>query len=149
MEKVYFTGRPTGPDVEAIVKAIPVKELIPGKTINYADIEKIIGFNKDQSRFQTVTNCWRKKLWRENNILLESIPNIGYAVQDNSARTSTAARGIVSASRKLNRSGNIARRTSEEGLTEEQKKTRVHIINVVGSMMAIEAAKVREIKFIV
>jgi hypothetical protein len=64
--KLFFGGVPTGMDVAKLMEL----ELSPGVDISYEKVTEIIGEKAGTSRFRTVTNAWRKRLFRER--LLQS-----------------------------------------------------------------------------
>lgn len=64
---VFFGGVPTQPDVELLMKEVPVQS---GTEVQYAEIERLLGLQRKQSRFRTVTDAWRRRLRREK--LLQS-----------------------------------------------------------------------------
>jgi hypothetical protein len=65
---LYFGGIPTGPDVDKLMAAF---DLAPGVTAPYSEIEALIGLDRHQSRFRTITNVWRKRCLRDRG--LESV----------------------------------------------------------------------------
>ena len=69
-DRVYAwdEGRPTKPDVDALVAAYP--DLAIGDLINYEHVAEVIGAQPKTSRFRTVTNTWRKRM-QERGIVIE------------------------------------------------------------------------------
>lgn len=67
-EKVFFPwdeGRPTTPDVDALLKAFPPETIKAGEfEVVDADVIRHIG-DAGGTRFRTVTSAWRKRLKRD------------------------------------------------------------------------------------
>lgn len=72
-------GIPTGPDVEALLKAFPVEALQPGLRITDAEVRAHIG-RSDGNRFRTVTSAWRKRLRKDHGVNLYRAENQGFYV---------------------------------------------------------------------
>lgn len=74
---MFFGGVPTEPDVLKLLEAFPVIE--PGQTIPYAEIEKILGIDRQvkMSRFRTVLTAWIKKVKVEKNFVLRTVRMTG------------------------------------------------------------------------
>lgn len=64
MSKLYFGGIPTKIDVDKLMAL----ELQPGAALPYADVEALIQVERGTNRFRTVTDAWRKRLFREKLI---------------------------------------------------------------------------------
>lgn len=62
--KLFFGGVPTGPNVDALMKL----DCTLGTSISYEDISAIILTDPKSHRFLTVTNAYRKRLFRERLI---------------------------------------------------------------------------------
>lgn len=62
MSKLFFGGVPTGPDVDRLMKGI---EIEAGARIPYKIVEDLIGTSVSEHRFRSVTNAWRKRVFRE------------------------------------------------------------------------------------
>jgi len=58
---VYFGGIPTGPDVNKLNDTFKLRDMAQGDTILYSEVSKIIEQEPGSSRWDSVTNAWRKK----------------------------------------------------------------------------------------
>lgn len=62
MSKIFLGGVPTGPEVERLMKEV---EAGPGIEVSYETVEQLIDVKRTDHRFRSVTNSWRKRLFRE------------------------------------------------------------------------------------
>ena len=137
-------GIPTAPDVEKLVGAFP--SLKEGDVVTYSDIENIIEKEKGTNRFNSVTFAWRKRLFRESNLVLDSIPNEGYKVLPPSERVGFSGRKFVGGLRTMGRAAAVAGMTERNKLSSEQIKTLDHIVRTTASLKLtakLEAQKLR------
>jgi len=132
--KVLFSGRPTGPDVEAIAKRYP--ELKPGDTVLYSDVAEIIEEKENTTRFHTVISAYRRRMYRDRNVEMTPETGVGLTVKDNSQRVEGHSRKIAQAIRGARRAATGAQRTPIEGLSIDEKRTRDHTI-IVGASFKI------------
>lgn len=70
---LFKGGLPTGMDVDKLMRAFNIE---PGVQIAYGDIEKLLGISASDHRFRTVTNAWRKRVFREK--LIQSVGEGGF-----------------------------------------------------------------------
>lgn len=143
-QQVGYFGRTTQPDVESIIKAVPVEKMQPGFFIEYLIVEGLIKEPVGSSRFRTVTNAWRKKLWNENKILVGVVPKLGFQVMNNEQRVSHSSRKLTSGLRGIGRGVRVAESTPDENLTEESKRKRTHIIHLGGMLRTTAAVEGRK-----
>lgn len=66
---LFFGGVPTSPDVDKLIKEF---DAAPGSQISYEQVEQCIGVSIKEFRFRTVTNAWRKRVFREKLIQSEA-----------------------------------------------------------------------------
>lgn len=62
MSKMFIGGVPTAMDVDRLMSDLDPQA---NAQISYADVEAIIGVAHKEYRFKTVTNAWRRRLFRE------------------------------------------------------------------------------------
>lgn len=121
-------GLPTKMDVDSLLSEIGVPK--PGDKIPYERIQQVIKISKDTYRWRTVVNSWRKRLFREHNIVLDSIINEGFEALNNNDRISFTAKKINSGTRMIMRAVNIAQTTDTNGLDEESLRNRNHYADI-------------------
>lgn len=70
--QIFNRGVPTGPEVAKLMAL----DFPPGSSITYATVEEVIGERLDtkrgRSRFKSVTERWRKKLFLERGLQTEA-----------------------------------------------------------------------------
>ena len=69
MSKLFFGGVPTGPEVDRLMAGV---EIIPGNRVPYQDVEQLTGVKANEHRFRTVTNAWRKRVFREKALEIKA-----------------------------------------------------------------------------
>jgi len=146
MSNAFIKGRPTGPDVEAIIAAVPVESLTEGATVDYVVIAEIIGAAPASSRFSTVTDAWRRKMSREHNIVFGTVAGNAFIVLNNSGRINLASDRVKSGVRRVCRAGDLAERTHVKGLTPDEIRAKDHIVRVralIHSTYLVQAKKLR------
>jgi hypothetical protein len=145
-QKFRISGRPTGPDVDAIVEEFPVATLVPGWELDHDAVGKVIGENIKTYRFNTVTYRWRNKMRRNNNIIIASECGKFFVLND-SQKIGYSSNGIRSASKKLRKSAQIASIADSKNLTSDEIKTKSFIVNTVGSMIGIAQVERKKLSF--
>jgi hypothetical protein len=63
----FIGGMSTKPEVDELMKI----DLIVGTCISFDQVERLINAKREQPRFNTVTNAWRKKVLREKEIRID------------------------------------------------------------------------------
>ena len=66
--RLYFGGLPTEIELTRLTDAYGVPE--EGWAVAYVDVAPIIGAAYPSARFRTVTTRWRKRLYRDHNVLI-------------------------------------------------------------------------------
>lgn len=75
----WDSGRPTKPDVDALVKAFPPETIKPGGwKIAWDQFREVVGTRESQYRLYTVAVSWRKKMLSEHNIVIWCAKGIGF-----------------------------------------------------------------------
>jgi hypothetical protein len=141
--KAYFGGMPTLPDITRIQKEYP--SLSVGDFISYETLEKILQNEKNTLRFKTVVHSWRKKMMRENKIVLVPDPGIGLRVASPTERLDLSGRKIESGFRSIKMAARIAAETERDKLTEEQRKTCDHYIRIGSIATLAKKVEAKEI----
>jgi hypothetical protein len=60
---VFFGGVPTKREVDLLMEQV---EAAPGSAVSYEKVARLIEVKANTSRFRTVTNVWRRRLFREH-----------------------------------------------------------------------------------
>jgi hypothetical protein len=142
----FSVGMSTAVDVTRLVEHFGSLEV--GTLVPYAKVEEVLRVPRAQDRFRTVTNAWRKKLEREQNLILECAPNQGFRVLTNVERVGHSARYFKQGIKRTSIAGRRAASTSRAGLAVEDVRTLDHVMNTSALFKvqaALEARKLREI----
>ena len=67
---LFFGGVPIQPDVDAIMAKWPVAALTEGTSIPEDEIARLINVPWNSHRYNTVVAAWRKRMFRDHNILM-------------------------------------------------------------------------------
>ena len=118
---LFKIGLPTDLDVKRLRERYPDNQLLPGVTIQYADIYPIIGVKEDNGRFKSVTYGWRKKLLSESGIILKA-QDKKFMVCDNVEKAQLAVDKTKMAARAVRRSSIIGKLVDRKALSEDQLK---------------------------
>lgn len=78
MSELYFGGVPVEPDVKKLLKVYPTLNV--GDVIRHSEIEEHLGVKYRSSRYRTVTDAWRKRMFCDQNILLGAVSGVGFKV---------------------------------------------------------------------
>lgn len=62
MSKLFLGGVPTGPEVDRLMVGLAIES---GTRVPYGQVEELTGLSVKEHRFRTVTNAWRKRVFRE------------------------------------------------------------------------------------
>lgn len=138
-----LTGRSTSPDVDRLIEVFPSSTLQAGFIVEYHEIAQIISTDKTSNRFNTVVNAWKKRIYRDFNIVVEAVPNKGFLVLSNSGRIGFSSNKVSKGFKRILKGKKVALTTSNHDLDEQTKRIQQHIINVGG---AIEIAMATEKK---
>jgi peroxiredoxin len=133
--ELYRWGVPAAPDVELIEKRWPASNMEPGDVIKFKEIASVINVEIDSSRFQTVTNAWRKKLTPE--ILIHCPGDKTFVVATEPTKLSVAIKKCNSGIKSVRRSVIISSWIDPKQLNEDQRKKQT---NLSSRLAAIKSA---------
>ena len=137
---LFKIGLPTGIDVKRLRERYPDNQLLPGVTIQYADIYPIIGVKEDNGRFRSVTNAWRKAIMSESGIILRA-QDKKFVVCDNVEKAQLAVDKSKMAARATRRSAIIGKLVDRKMLTEDQLRRFDFSQRFNASVMALQSVR--------
>ena len=140
----FGKGVPTTIDVNILREKIGLPEI--GQLIPYAKIEELIDVTRDNARFKSITDAWRRKLYRENNLWLEAIPNKGFSCIDPKGRIERGAKFHRSGIKRIYRSAILAQRTETTTLDPGQLRTRDFLVTTGASLQLAAATAAKALK---
>jgi hypothetical protein len=142
---MFFGGIPTAPDVEKLVEKFGVPAV--GLLISYAEVTAVIREEKESFRFKSITTAWRKLLYNEHNLVLKAVATQGYEVLDNKQRVTFSTGKYKHGLKHIRKSADIASRTAEDGLSNEEKRARDHIVHTSGLLQLAAATEARKLRY--
>ena len=122
LSRLYRGGIPTGPDVAKIRKIFASQENTPGAIILYEDIERAIGFKRDNHRFRVVTIQWRKEVERDTGLIIGCERNVGFRVLEASGKLELAKDKMHSGIRAVKRSIVVADKIDRRDLSGTEQR---------------------------
>jgi hypothetical protein len=137
MGRVYFGGLPTEVDVRALWERFGVP--VEGQAIPYADVEAVCKSKHGTHRHQTVTTAWRRRLFREHNVLLVAGQGM-YTACDPTRRVEFGATKLRTGARAFRRAHVVVSSTDLGRLSPEQRKQADHILMTTAT--AIQSARI-------
>lgn len=140
---VFNKGIPTEPDVRRLCDVFA--DLPAGRKLAWSELAAVIGSEYGTHRFRSVVTAWRKKLYRERNVLFGAVRGYGIEVLDGHGRTGAAGSTFKSGLRKVNRAGDIAIRTDVHTLSKEDRRVVDHVSAVAAQLRLVAATKAREL----
>ena len=147
MTQVSFkTGAPfrSTDDEVAILQELSSR-LNVGEVLEYEEMERNTGLTRGTNRFSSVNTRWQKMDFRDHNRKYKAVINVGYRLLPPDGRIMRAKdyqRAVAKRERHMHK---LAKNTEEEGLSPVLVISRRHMINSIGTQLAVlNAAKVAE-----
>lgn len=126
----YFGGLPTDPEVRKLREHFGDMQKLRGTTISHEDIEKVIGVKREDNRYKTITNAWRKRIRKETGVEirgdLAEVIGIGFRVLTDGEQVTFSTDLRQRGAKRIRHSHIALANTDEEKLTDEQKRERAH-----------------------
>ena len=123
--KLFFGGIPTKAEVDALM--VVAKSYGEGETIPYAMIETAIGCGRKTSRGATIVSSFKRRMFRECNVLLVADNGKGYRLADPKERISSSSSLVAAGRRRIVKAATVAASTDAHRLDDEGKKLREHL----------------------
>ena len=140
-KNLHIGGIPTGPDVKNIRDKFPDSKLKAGNKIGYAQIEAIIKTQRDEPRFRTVTNAWRRAVRRDANKIIGVIAGSGFVVLDENEKSNLVGRKIRRSVKQLRSGYKVMQTIDVAQLGEDEKKSYDFNAMRMGKMIAMARLK--------
>lgn len=128
---------PLDMDVKKIRDHFPDKDLVPGRVIDFIQIERILKLSRGDNRFNEVTNRWRHLAEIESNLHIGRRFASEFFVMSESEKLSKAMGKFRSGQNALNRSITIANRIDYRSLTADEKTRLDHTRERSSKMIAL------------
>jgi len=134
----YFRGIPTKIDVDRLDAKFGVPK--EGDEITFAACSDALGMPETSHRFRTVVHAWRKKLFRDHNLLSVGTGEGAFRFADPAERIDFASRKVKSGRRSVGYAVVIAHGTDARRLTADQQKTRAGLLELNAGRLRLAAA---------
>ncbi len=138
---IYFGGLPTDFEIKKLQETYPPTGMKKGQVILYEEIEDLLSLARQNGRFRTVTNRWRKKVEDEHGIILAPQRAEGFRVCDEGEKLGLATNKLKTAGRMARRSYKIAGRVAVGELSIDQRQVYDHLVK--RSAAVLQASKLR------
>lgn len=140
---IFGGGVPTAPDVKKLVDSIGIPK--EGDVVAYTQLEKLLRLNRDSFRFRTVLNAWKRKLFAENNVLMTSVPTVGYKAADPSERIVDSKSRVRSGFKKVKMGSVVAGSTDRARLSDDEKSQQTKLAMIHGQILLAQKTAPREL----
>jgi hypothetical protein len=139
---MIFEGRtPVNPEVKQLHEHFGRPE--KGQTFSHDEIGKIIGEKYPDNRYRTITNTWRKQVFKMYAVIIDAIPGKGFKALDDSEGLQYSDRKFVESGRKLKRAAQSAISIDESNLSDDQRSVLHHRIATHAKLQQAYAAEAR------
>jgi hypothetical protein len=143
--QLFKGGAPTGPDIDRIIAKFGTPQV--HAVIKWEEIEEVLGLARTKSRFRTIVYAWRRKLYRELNIVTEAVPGVGVKVLDPHQRIDLSGRRYRTHVRGVRRAGRIAERTDSGSLTQDEIRVRDALCRGASAISLAAATAAKQIDY--
>ena len=139
---LYFKGLPTDPEMRKLREAYPKDSLKEGRTIQYDELESIIGTAYGSSRFDTVISRWRRLMQREHGIHIDPhVPGKSLKVLDDHEKAEKAKKAFQESVKKELKSVMVFKDIARDNLTLEERAQTDFIMAKIAKRQAISQIK--------
>lgn len=143
MSTITFAhGIPTEPDVAKLIEAFSVPPA--GTIIKHNDIESIIG-KRTTNRYKSVTTAWRRKLYKDHNVVMGSVATVGYKSLLPDERADFIGKKYKTGVRHVRRSQSVAIRTDLAGMSAESKRAVNHVKSTAAALILADATAAKQL----
>lgn len=132
-----FSGMRTDPEVKMLMDKFGTPNV--GEEIQYSEIAVAIMCDVRSSRWKSVTDAWRRCLERDpHNVVLICQDKRKFVVASNSDRIYLARKKQKSGAKAIMRGSNLAVRTNNDGLSDEERKMKDHATMLTAKLRLAE-----------
>ena len=139
--RVWFAGVPTEPDVRRLLDRYGVPDV--GSRVNYEDVAAVLGVAIKSARFREVTRRWRKRLAKENNIIVGCDPGVAFFVLTEPERLDTGCGKFSSGVRIMRRGVDLVRGCDDAKLDTQERQRKFHIETTGAKLLFLEREEAR------
>lgn len=110
-----------------------------GVTISHIEIENEIKAKRSSHRYNAVVTAWRRKLYKDHNIVLGAVRGLGYKSLIPDERADFIGQKYKTGIRQVKRAASVAIRTETEGMSAESKRAVNHVRNTAAALILADA----------
>jgi hypothetical protein len=118
MGKLYLGGLPTEPDVRRLREELALRE---GDEVTHEQIEAILNLPRTSDRYRTITNVWRVRMLKDENMEIAAVPGVGFRCLVPAERVDENVKRFQRGTRQQGRSLNRMRRIHPDTLDHVSK----------------------------
>lgn len=146
---LFNRGIPWSADILRIIEKYP--NLTDDLTIPIKDVESCIQEPHTASRFQGVTSAWRRKMERENNVIIKRTKLVDgtkvFLVLNNKGRVKIGNSGYKSGLKKVVVAGKRMQRTGQDGLSIDELRQRDHVAKMAATIACTASVEAKRIEY--
>lgn len=129
---VQVGGRPTGPQVRVLMERF--SDRAEGDTVSFLEVSEATGEKIDSNRFRTLLVAWKKALFDEKNIFIESVRGVGVRVVPAAERTASGINKVRRGVRQIRKGNRVVRSVPMDKLSEAQRSGHMRASRVLEEM---------------
>lgn len=142
---LFAGGIPTSIDVGKLLQAFGVPE--ENEVITHEEIENTIGTGRRSHRYGTVLAAWKRALETKHNVILGSVPGVGYKALPPTERIDMATSKYRSGLRATGRASNVAMSTDRSRLDDEARRAQDFLRSINAKLRLAAATTAKEITY--
>ena len=139
----FVDGIPTAPDVARLMEEYKLPAV--GTVITHLSIEEILRQSRKTCRYKSVTHIWRKKLYRDHNIILGPVKGVGFKSLDPEERVVLVGSKHKKGIRQLKGAHAIANCTDTSKLSPEALRSLNHYRLTSAALILADATAVKQL----
>ncbi len=137
VQKVYFGGIPTEPDVRRIRERFPDDQLVVGQVIPYSEVATIIQAPYRSARFVCVTQRWRILVEKDRGLVIGVEKSEGFKVLDDHQKLDLSGDKLRTAVKQARRSFTLVGMVDRRNLSDEERSRMEHYNNRSAAMISV------------
>lgn len=142
MSKV-LSGLPTDLEVKRLLKQYA--ELEVDREIEYAEVAELISARRGSSRFKTVTDAWRRRVWREQRVRIGTVAGRAFKVLSASDASLFEGNGVRVGARRIVRGARHLSLIDAAPMNERERDAHTHRRKVAVAMAEDVQTRAKEL----
>lgn len=139
---MIFNGRaPVSPEVKRLHEHFGKPD--KGDEYTHDEIAEIIGEKYGAPRYRSITNTWRKQVFKMYAIIVDAVPGKGFKALDDSDGLKYSDKKFVASGRQLKKAAQAAISVDESKLSTDEQSVLRHRIATHAKLQQAYAAEAR------